>query len=122
MLDDYNVTRAAYHGGGVQLPGESSHQALGENTTMSLGGHLLPTHPAETVPGQDDSEDSNGPAVGHGYEDEALDTAERASRHTAQTASASLQAGTADGGRNNGPTRQQVLDDTSAKVRSAVRG
>lgn len=89
MISD--VTPAQYVGDGPVLPGESIHQAMGANTVYSLGGHLL-NQPAQSV--------SSGPQPGHGFEDEPLDSAERASQKTVRdvrSANQDLQAGTQDG-------------------------
>jgi hypothetical protein len=64
---------AQYMGDG---PGE-----LHDNVTANLGGHLLGAS-IQGVSGPS----SFSPAPGHGYEDEPVDAAERASQQTAQNA------------------------------------
>ena len=58
---------------GPQFPGESVHQAMGENTAASLTAHMIRRAHLPVGPG-------------HGFEHEPLDDAERASQHVAQSA------------------------------------
>jgi len=97
-----NVTQATYHGEGPVLPGESDHQALGENTVYSLAGHLL-----------------KSPAPGHGFEDEPADAAEKASQQTAQKAARSASQALLDGTQDGAPVFS--FSDTADQVRSATR-
>jgi hypothetical protein len=75
----YNdATPKTYMATGPAYPGEDAHTAMAENTVYSLAGHLLNT-PAQGVG------PAAGPAPGHGFEHEPLDSAEQASQHVVQT-------------------------------------
>jgi hypothetical protein len=102
-----DVTLPEYMGDGPVLPGESAHQALGENAVYSLGGHLL-NGPAQGV--------SNGP---HPIEDEPADATERASFKTAQNATRSASQELADGQQDVAPAFS--FEDAAGQVRSSLR-
>jgi len=88
-----NTTRPAYHFDGPVLPGETVHEAMGLNTTYSLGGHLL-NRPAQGI--------SQGPLrPGGSIEHEPVDAAERAAQHAAKAVFS--------------------ITDTARSIRSALR-
>lgn len=92
------ITQPTYHSDGPVLPGESLHQAMGENTAMSLAGHML-TRPSQGV--------SSGP---HPLEDEPTTHAEKAAFKLSQGVSDGSQA-----------APSYSFSDTADQVRSAVR-
>jgi len=59
-----------YHGDGPILPGESWHQALGENTAASLAGHLVRESPKHLLSGyyDDPSDEEPGGGLTHAAE------------------------------------------------------
>ena len=109
MISD--VTPAQYVGDGPVLPGESVHQAMGNNTAYSLGGHLL-SQPAQGI--------SSGP---HPFEDQPLNDAEAASYKTAQNAyrstNSDLQTGAQDG--TPSPAYSFSHAQAAGQVRQALR-
>jgi hypothetical protein len=95
-----NVTQAQYVGEGA----DNMHDGI----TQHLAGHLI-GKPIQGV--------SSGPQPGHGFEDEPIDAAERASQHTAQSASQGLQSGTQDGM----PAPVYSLHDHASAIRNVLR-
>jgi len=99
-----DVTPAEYHGDGPMYDGESIHQALGENTAYSLGGHLV---------------NKAAQRFGRGLEHEPVDDAERASQQTARNAARSAPMGLQDG-RGDGTPAYDFHANLS-QIRSALR-
>jgi hypothetical protein len=93
------ITRPTYHGDGPVLPGEDEHQAKGQNTAMSLAGHML-IRPAQGVGGGL-----------HPLEDEPTTNAEKAAFKLSQ--------GVSDGSQAASPSYS--FSDTADQVRSATR-
>lgn len=106
-----DTTSPAYHGDGPIYPGETVHQALGENTTFSLGGHLL-NRPAQGI--------SHGPRPGTGFEDEPVGQDEKDSQHVVQSAYRSASQAPQDGTDGSG-SPPYSFKDTMSSVRSALR-
>jgi hypothetical protein len=94
-----DTTAARYMHSGPVLPGETDHQAMGENTAYSIGGHLL-------TPGQS-------------IEHEPVDDAERAAQHTAQAAYKSAIGELQNGQQDSAPAFD--LNEAAGNIRSALR-
>lgn len=95
-----DTTIPQYHGDGPVLPDESVHQAMGENTAMSLGGHML-TRPSQGVGGGL-----------HPLKDEPTSNTEKAAFKLSSQ-------GVSDGTQAAAPSYN--FSDTADHVRSSVR-